>query len=262
MIKSFTESADVDHPLIYCNGDSYSDENFHPTLKNQTYAHVVGQYLQGFVINNAISGSCNRRIIRTSVHDLVNERKLNPDQQIIALIGLSFELRSELWNENKKTVAPAESNFENFHFTKELNWQDMLLKGMDIVLNKHRPDQDFFDKVSQGRAYYYSPYAERTNLLCDLLMFQSLMQQLNIKFLIFQSPMAEKLKSEYLIDFFKSTLNSKNFLDFETFGFINWCNHQGFEPLDFKDRPEIGHYGIDAHRAFAEQILIPHLEKL
>ena len=252
----------ADFPLIYCNGDSYSADSCHPTLNKKTYSHIVGKHLDGFVINNSVPGSCNRRIIRTSVHDLVHERRLNPDQQIIALIGLSFEIRSELWNENKKTSTPSESNFENFYFTKELNWRDMLLKGMDIAFNKHRSDQGFFDKISQGRAYYYSPYAERANLLCDLLMFQSLMQQLNIKFLVFQSPIAEKLESEYLIDFFKSNLNSKNFLDFETFGFVNWCYQQGFEPLDFKDRPEIGHYGIDAHRAFAEQILIPQLEKL
>ena len=252
----------ADFPLIYCNGDSYSADSCHPTLNKKTYSHIVGKHLDGFVMNNSVPGSCNRRIIRTSVHDLVHERRLNPDQQIIALIGLSFEIRSELWNENKKTSTPSESNFENFYFTKELNWRDMLLKGMDIAFNKHRSDQGFFDKVSQGRAYYYSPYAERANLLCDLLMFQSLMQQLNIKFLVFQSPIAEKLESEYLIDFFKSNLNSKNFLDFETFGFVNWCYQQGFEPLDFKDRPEIGHYGIDAHRAFAEQILIPQLEKL
>ena len=252
----------ADFPLIYCNGDSYSADSCHPTLNKKTYSHIVGKHLDGFVMNNSVPGSCNRRIIRTSVHDLVHERRLNPDQQIIALIGLSFEIRSELWNENKKTSTPSESNFENFYFTKELNWRDMLLKGMDIAFNKHRSDQGFFDKISQGRAYYYSPYAERANLLCDLLMFQSLMQQLNIKFLVFQSPIAEKLESEYLIDFFKSNLNSKNFLDFETFGFVNWCYQQGFEPLDFKDRPEIGHYGIDAHRAFAEQILIPQLEKL
>ena len=252
----------ADFPLIYCNGDSYSADSCHPTLNKKTYSHIVGKHLDGFVINNSVPGSCNRRIIRTSVHDLVHERRLNPDQQIIALIGLSFEIRSELWNENKKTSIPSESNFENFYFTKELNWRDMLLKGIDVAFNKHRSDQGFLDKVSQGRVYYYSPYAERANLLCDLLMFQSLMQQLNIKFLVFQSPIAEKLESEYLIDFFKSNLNSKNFLDFETFGFVNWCYQQGFEPLDFRDRPEIGHYGIDAHRAFAEQILIPQLEKL
>ena len=256
-------SADIDFPMVYCNGDSYSDENYYPTLKNQTYAHVVGEYFQGFVVNNAISGSCNRRIIRTAVHDLTHQRTLNPDQKIIALIGLSFELRSEIWNNNKIPRNESESSFETHIFTEEINWRKMLLAGKDIGLkkNKHRIDQKFFDKYSQGRAYYYSPYAERTNLLCDLMMFQALMQQLDIQFLIFQAPMAEKLESEYLLDFFKSHLKSENFFDFETFGFARWCCQQGFVPLDFKDRPNIAHYGPDAHRAFAEQILIPHLEK-
>lgn len=252
-----------DHPLIYCNGDSYSDDNYHPTLKNQTYSHVVGEYFNGFVINNAVSGSCNRRIIRTAVHDLVNERKLNPEQKIIALIGLTFELRTEIWNETKEPPhSPAESNFETFVFTKKSSWRELLLDGKDIIEKQNKHDQKFVDKYSQGLAYYYSPYAERANLLCDLLMFQSLMQQLNIKFLVFQSPIAEQLESEYLIDFFKSNLDSKNFLNFETFGFTTWCSQQGFEPLDYKHRPEIGHYGVDAHRAFAEQILIPHIESL
>jgi hypothetical protein len=49
-------------------------------------------------------------------------------------------------------------------------------------------------------------------------MFQALMAQLNIQFLIFQGPLAEKLDKEYLIDFFKSNLNSENFFDFDTFG--------------------------------------------
>ena len=102
------------------------------------------------------------------------------------------------------------------------------------------------------KGYVGDPYQQR---------LLELKQQLNIEFLVFQSPMAEKLESEYLVDFFKSNLNSKNFLDFEIFGFVNWCHQQDFTPLDNLDRPEIGHYGADAHRAFAEQILIPHLEK-
>ena len=36
-------SADIDFPLIYCNGDSYSDENYYPALKGNTYANAVGQ---------------------------------------------------------------------------------------------------------------------------------------------------------------------------------------------------------------------------
>lgn len=248
-----------DHPLVYCNGDSYSDQNFFPALKENTYAHVVGQHLNGFVINNAIKGSCNRRIVRTSVHDLIQQRQLNPEQKIIALISLSFELRFELWHEDVTNADPAESNFCPHMFSHKNNWRDLLLGGKQIA---DKQQNDFLDKYYQGRAYYYSPYAERINLMCDLVMFQTLMKQLDIKFLIFQGPMSEELKEEYLLDFFKSQLSKENFFDFEKFSFTTWCYQQGFEPIDFKDQPLIGHYSVDAHRAFAEKIIIPQLEKL
>ena len=114
-------SADIDFPLIYCNGDSYSDNSYHPSVTNKTYAHVVGEHCNGFVINNAISGSCNRRIVRSSLHDLILERQHNPIQKIVALIGLSFEMRSELWvDEFNVSGIPAESNFVKHHFTKQI----------------------------------------------------------------------------------------------------------------------------------------------
>lgn len=247
------------HPLIYCNGDSYSDENYHSNLLGKTYAHVVGQHLNGFVINAAISGSCNRRIIRTSCHDMIQQRALNPEQKIFALISLSFELRSELWHESDPRNDPKESNFHPHTFTQKNNWRDLLLGGHQAT---NKVENKFLDNYNQGRAYYYSPYAERINLLCDVVMFQSLMKQLNVDFLMFQGPVAETLEKEYLLDFFKLQLDERNFLDFEKFGFTAWCHQQGFEPLDFKDHPEIGHYSADAHRAFAEQVIIPHIEKL
>ena len=92
-------------------------------------------------------------------------------------------------------------------------------------------------------------------------MFQSVMRHLNIEFLIFQSPLAEKLESEYLLDFFKAQLDRDCFLDFETFSFVRWCGEKKFPPLDYHDRLDIAHYGPDAHRAFAEEILIPHYER-
>jgi hypothetical protein len=79
----------MDFPLVYCNGDSYSDENYARILQGKTYAHIVGQYCSAFVINNALSGSCNRRIVRSSLHDLILHRQQNPNQKIIALNGLS-----------------------------------------------------------------------------------------------------------------------------------------------------------------------------
>jgi hypothetical protein len=257
-------SADNNFPLIYCNGDSYSDQHYHPTLLNNTYVNVVADHCKGFAINSAITGSCNRRIIRTTLHDMILQRKLNPTQQIIALIGLSFEMRSEIWIDDIDTIRPEESNFKTHVFSGQLNWRENLLAGKTIDSPSIRKIKNkFHDKFSQGRAYFYSPYAERINLLTDLIMLTSVLNSLDVKFLIFQSPAAEKLESEYLLDFFKEQLMSNpNIFDLETFGFCNWCNDQKFIPMDYLDRPDIGHYGPDAHRAFAEQILIPKLKEL
>ena len=255
----------MDFPLIYCNGDSYSNENYHPDLKSKTYANIIANSCNGFVINNSLNRSCNRRIIRTTVHDIVHQRQLNPDQKIIALIGLTFELRSEIWiDEIKHNTNPVESNLRTHAFSGQLNWRENLLSDIDIKSsNSFQLNEKFFKKFSDGRAFFFSPYAERINLLTDLIMLRALFESLNVDFLIFQSPVAEKLESDYLLDFFKKQIDQdQRFFDFENFGFITWCHKQNFTPLDMFDRPEIAHYGPDAHLAFANQILIPRLKDL
>jgi hypothetical protein len=169
-------------PLIYCNGDSYSNENYHKSLIGKSYANIVANYCNGFVINKSINGSCNRRVIRTTVYDMIQQRQLNPNQQIIVLIGLSFELRSELWIDHIDHNLPEESQFRTHSFSGQLNWRQNLLSGQDIeTQNFYALNSKFFKKYSDGRAYFYSPYAERINLICDLIMLRSLLESLNIQ---------------------------------------------------------------------------------
>ncbi len=255
----------TDFPLIYCNGDSYSDENYDLSLKNSVYANAVAAHCNGFVVNRAMSGSCNRRIVRTTLHDVIHQRNLNPTQKIIALIGLSFELRSEIWDDTRTIKSDsAESNFVTHTFSESLDWRQKLLAGLDInTTNQFGLDKKFFDYYSKGRAYFYSPYAERINLLTDLIMLKSTMHALNVDFLIFQSPQAEKLESDYLLDFLKQQIaGDARFFDFEEFGFCSWCFENGFVPLNKSESPTIGHYGTDAHFAFANCVLIPRLTEL
>lgn len=252
------------HPLIYCNGDSYSNPEFHPSLKSKTYDHVVSEHMQGYAMNRAISGSCNRRIIRTTVHDMIQQRQLNPQQKTIALIGLTFEIRSELWIDNRRSWRPEESNFVTHQFSEQLNWRENLLQGLSMgSKNPHFLEKKFYKKYTEGRAYFYSPYAERINLFCDLIMLKSLLDRLNIDFLVFNCVKPEKLESDYLLDFFQDdVLADHRFIEFNNFGFCNWSNQKGFVPLDYLDRPEIGHYQADAHRAFAREILLPKIKEL
>ena len=250
------------HPLIYCNGDSYSNPEYHTSLKNKTYDHVVSEHVQGYAMNRAISGCCNLRIIRTTVHDMIQQRQLNPQQKTIALIGLTFEIRSELWIEDQQPSSPEESNFATHVFSEQLNWRENLLQGLSMdSKNPNRLEEKFYKKYTDGRAYFYSPYAERINLLCDLIMLGSLLDRLSIDFLVFNCVKLEQLESDYLLDFFQQQiLEDARFIDFNNFGFCSWSNSQGFVPLDYQDRPGIGHYQADAHRAFAEQVLLPKIK--
>jgi hypothetical protein len=118
----------------------------------------------------------------------------------------------------------------------------------------------FLKKWSEGRAFYYSPYAERINLLTDLVLLKFLMQQLEVDYLIFQGPSAEPLTPDYLKDFFLAQLDDTNILNLETFSFCDWCNGQGFtsfEDIELSDSVHYhnGHYRADAHQAFAEKFL-------
>ena len=255
-------------PLLYCNGCSYSDENYHSQVKGSVYVNRLQDYLgNGFVLNKAIKGSNNRRIIRTSCHDLYQQRSLNPDQKIIALIQLTFEIRGELWYENFDGMTqPEESNFITHQFSGKLDWREKLLRFLDIEVKNpfinDTLDKKFLKKYSEGRAYFYSPYQERINLYTDLVMFTNLCNNLNIDYLFFAGPTFEKLENEYLLDFYKQLIPQNNLIDLEQFGFCSWCEDQKFLPLNKDEDPGIGHYGADAHKAFANNIIIPQLKKL
>ena len=56
--------------------------------------------------------------------------------------------------------------------------------------------------------------------------------------------------------------SDERFFDFEKFGFIDWCSQQKFTSIDKVSNPGVGHFGPDAHQAFAEEILMPRLTKL
>ena len=253
----------MDFPLIYSNGCSYSDPNYASgALISQTYADIVSQLLGGFALIRSQMGSCNRRIIRSSVHDLLMQREHNPTQKIIALIQLTFEIRDELWIDDiEQDSEPSESNFRTHQFSGQPDWKHRLLNLKDInVFSPYNINKKYLTKWSEGRAFFYSPYAERINLLTDIIMFTSLMEKHNIQFLIFQGPKAELLTQEYMLDFLKAQTTDQRIFNFETFSFCDWCKNNNFDLLDSSEPADIGHYGIDAHAEFAKQVLIPQLK--
>lgn len=247
-------------PLIYCNGDSYSNDSLYESLQGRVYANFVARHTDAFVINRSRPGSCNRRIIRATVYDMIHQRQLNPDSKITALIQLTHEVRSEMWWPHKRNTIPEEADFITHQFTEREDWHQRLLNNLSLETLNDMYDlpQKWFDKYSQGRAFFYNPYAERINLFCDLVMMRALFESLNIEFVIFWGPELERLEPSYLLDFFQNQFaDEKRLIRGEELAFIPWCCRQNFVPLDYLDRPWLGHYGSDAHLAWAEQILVP-----
>jgi hypothetical protein len=258
----------MDFPLIYCNGCSFSSELYHPTLVGKTYANFVADHYHGFAINKAQCGSSNHRIIRTTVHDMLQQRQLNPHQKIIALIQLTVPVRHEIWLDDKFGELEEESNFVQVQFATKTDWKERLLNGKSTgsnngPLNNYNILKKYWDKLIEGLAYFHNGQAEYINLLCDLIMLRTLLESLNIDFIIFSGPQEQQFESDYLIEFFRDKIQQdKRYIDFESFGFCAWCAEQKYIPLDSDPNPYIGHYGPDAHEAFAKQIIIPKLQEL
>ena len=235
--------------LIYCNGCSYSTPSLYPSLNDCTYDYVIQKITGGFNINHASGGSCNRRILRSSLMDIIEQRKLNPDQNIIALIQVTHESRFEIFLPEIPHANPKESNFVSF--TQSDSWLNKT-KNAEILKNP------YIQKYLDGQVYLYDVYAERINLLMDVLLFKNYCESLGIKFLIFAGIKLQTLDQEHVVDMLAETLyTDKRIIEFDSFGFCDWCYENGYRNIDpdLNDDDVFGHYGKQAHKHFAETVI-------
>lgn len=251
-------------PFVYCNGDSYSDQHYRDDLDGKTYAHFIAQRLYGFAMNKAKSGSCNQRILRVALHDLIQQKQLNPQQPTLVLLGLTYELRGELWIDNDRDFdEPEESNFCRHQIAFDIAWHQDLLDGIFADKNLNQglarrlgAGKKFLKSYQEGRAFFYSPYQERIAGLMQIYLMIEWCKQHDINVLIFSAaPPFETLQTEYLKDFFSAAIDSRYVLDLETFSMCHWCRAQGFVPYEKDTHINNGHYGPDAHEAFADFLL-------
>lgn len=265
--------------MIYCNGDSYSDESYcNGAMIESTYDYALAQMISGgYNINHAISGSCNRRILRTSIADLYQQRQLNPTQQIIALIGLTFDLRSEIWNNGfftdtkfgfamKRTEL--DSDFISYQMISKTDWVERLNNNEQIA-EKQELDKTlmpkYFDMLTKSYGYFYSPTAQYINLYMDLIGFAKIMDSLDVEFLVFHCPSQPSPDSDIFCDallnlFAEVIHNDDRFIGFsEGFSFCQYLEDNGFASLGDNEPSGIKHFGKDGHKFFAETILYPKL---
>jgi hypothetical protein len=226
------------------------------------YCDHVARELSATLINHGIKSSCNRRILRSSLRDLI---ELEDHTNVVALIGLTFISRTELWQPWQKAT-----NNDGHFFPIQINDKkiDWSISGLidtvvpDIYQHSDHRIQDYY----KNWLLHYHPESVMTDLLPDIIMFSGWAKQHGIKHVIFSNvdvlPGDDKIgyNSPFIQSLQQQVLNNKNIINPWEFSFGTFALAQGLKPKDYAVYKNHGHPGEQAHKLFSE-VLINHLQK-
>lgn len=215
--------------LVYSNSCSYGVYTDGPV-----YSEVVAEKLQADLINHGLSGSCNERIFRTSVRDILNLLTNHNASDILVLVGLTNTFRSEYWAE--RPAKHQDGHFKSFTASDQSG-----------PVAKYQ--QEFYR--------LYDQEAATTNLLHQLVMFTGFLQNHHVKYLIWaNTPHLKKIDfdADFVRPFYHSISANHNILPLFDFNFCDFAQMQGHNTMD-QPYNKGGHPCAEAHKDFADYIL-------
>lgn len=156
---------------LYGNGCSFTNDNHVKlNLGKPLYLDLLGEMLEAEVINNAFAGSCNRRIIRTTLRDCILHKF---DHTTFVLVQLTFMERTE-----KPFVPNKYNSWKASHNTAKLELHESI-----------KPNDPGNTDYSDYFLKHFDPAAELVNLATDLVMLSGFLKNCNIPHYIFHYPM-------------------------------------------------------------------------
>lgn len=235
--------------ILYCNGDSGMDST-DPYPKDNigsarpVFPEFLSQLLGMEFVNQAIAGSSNDRIFRTTLEDCIKFKNQNITPHVV--IGLSFITREEVWNENA-----LDHVIYQFNKTTQgkLVTRDYLSRGQLSSEDLHR----LIDTNINAQVIHF--YA-------NLYMLVNTFENLNIPYFMFSSATNrdwKELNWDYLktLEIYKLINQNKNILDIHNINIPSWARERNIPILD-----KTWHLaGPDEHKMFAEYLYADHLSK-
>ena len=161
--------------ILYSNGCSYTANMV--LEPEQKYPYLLSKKLNYQLKTAAIAGSCNRRIIRSTMRDCTN--LIDQNQQVFALIQLTHLHRTEY------AGVRTQKNQYKYSYDQNQFEYDLYegLKPNDLSEVPNRVRQ--WAELGFG---IHDESAEFTRLCADLLGLTSFFQKRNIKYCIFSGP--------------------------------------------------------------------------
>lgn len=239
--------------IIYSNSCSFGA----PGQGHKIYPEVIADHYGARLVNDGISASCNRRIIRSTLRSLI---KLIPkNQSVLALVGLTFISRTELWQPFKNPTNDGDFHPIQLQDQTKINWKEGLIDTISPEIYK-LTDLQIQDYYKQW-LIHLSKEAEVTNLIADVIMLSEFASKNNIKIRIFcntqklpSSPEVD-ITAPFLKDFVEYSRNNQSIIDLWNFSFADYALSLGYQPKDREIYGSSGHPGESAHIKFGEYLL-------
>lgn len=152
---------------IYTNGCSFTyDNHIYHDLKSPAYGDILAQKHNVDYLNMGLPGSCNRRIIRTTLRDVI---EITDDTLVI--IQLTVLERTE------KIFTPGQNNEWKLDNKQSYQEYHESIKGD----SREKINQEYYNTHIK----FFDEQAEITNLVTDLLMLTAFLKNKHIPYYVF-----------------------------------------------------------------------------
>ena len=225
---------------LLINGDSYTAPTSHTV-----YADVLGQDLSLPVINLALAGSSNDRILRSTLEQVIKLK--NENKNPLVIVGWSFIRRLEVWYYGDNTSVidkiPDSNNCVDYTSPRFITLDFLINENVATLEQKCLMQDDLF------------VHKQLTDFYTSIYMFAHTLDNLGIKWFMFSGarnsdtpvnsfPYIESLEHV------KWCQTQKNIYKLHKFHIAQWS-----EENDIYRKPVTGHLSEAGHKKFASVIL-------
>jgi len=152
---------------IYANGCSFTyDNHIYHDLKGAAYGDILAQKYNVDYLNMGLPGSCNRRIIRTTLRDAI---EFTDDTLVI--------MQLTLLQRTEKIFTPGQNNEWKLDNKQSYQEYHESIKGD----TREKLNQEYYNT----HVKFFDERAEVTNLAADLLMLTAFLKNKHIPYYIF-----------------------------------------------------------------------------
>ena len=223
---------------VIVNGDSYSA----PNSQFRVYAEYIAKKLNVPLVNLALVGSNNERILRSSIEYLSTTNFNSP----LVLIGWSFVRRLEVWyyGNNKKVLGRVPDQSHEEH-------KNLRLITLDHLINENAATIEQRALINEDLFVH----KQLVNFYTNLFLFSTFLQKEHINYFFFSAAKNNEIPLHCFpaienLSMSQSVVRDPNVYKLHNFFIQDWSKKHDPESIS-----ATGHLSASGHKNFADYLL-------